>query len=273
MNKIFYLLGLAIVGPAAMALEHGVEFFTPPMPMAGVVWNVPRPIIEEARSETLQHPPANRPPLAQGQTFWQASLSGRPSDSNEIDLFVGKSRIVYFLDKGEDISESKVVVVDDSSGGFKRISLGDMSPAPKEYVELAGYMMDSHITTNAIYQIEASCERVERAFAAAKRVNTRAVERKLFMSTDGKLFCNLNLVSTDAKADPLWLGMWMFALSEKDETIQLISQRTSCDDIYSHTVTDIGGNLDIYVGCDGVEASVKLRERDLFTYLERLKRK
>ena len=148
-----------------------------------------------------------------------------------------------------------------------------MLPAPKEYIELAGYMMDSHLTTNAIYQIEASCEHVNRAFAAAKRVNTRAVERKLFLSTDGKLFCNLNLVSTDAKADPLWLGMWIFALSEKDETIQLISQRMSRDDIYRHTVMGIGGNIDIYVGYDGVEANVKLNKRDLFAYLEKLRSK
>ena len=94
------------------------------------------------------------------------------------------------------------------------------------------------------------------------------MERKLFMSTDGKLFCNLNLLRTDSRKDPVCLGLWVFSLSDKkgEEIVEKALLRMEDKErVYRHTVIDANGDVDIYVGYEDIQTTFKLSKHNLLT--------
>ena len=272
--KLLTMLSLvAVAVPLIRAEERGVTFYEAPAPMKGVVWDVPAPSIEDIAPEDLRHPPANRPPRAQGQTFWQASSSGG-ADSDEMLMFVASQKTVSYLAEGEDISQSRLSIVDESSGGFRKVKVLKTGAAPENFKEISRHLNGLHFTTNAIYQIGINYESATRItngrnpFSKSENYGKTAVERKLFMSTDGKLFCNLNLVRTDSKKAPMCLGLWVFSLPEKkgEEIVERALLRMGEEErVYRHTVIDANGDVDIYVGYEDIQTSFKLSKHNLLT--------
>lgn len=278
--KLLTMLSLvAVAVPLIRAEERGVTFYEAPAPIKGVVWDVPAPSIEDIAPEDLRHPPANRPPRAQGQTFWQASSSGG-ADSDEMLMFVASQKIVSYLAEGEDISQSRLSIVDESSGGFRKAKVLKAGAAPEDFREMARHLKGLNFTTNAIYQIGISYESAARIsdsrnpFSKSEYYRKTAVERKLFMSTDGKLFCNLNLVRTDFKKAPMCLGLWVFSLSDKkgEEIAERSLLRMGENErVYRHTVIDANGDVDIYVGYEDIQTSFTLSKHSLLTTFHSLR--
>ena len=278
--KLLTMLSLvAVAVPLIRAEERGVTFYEAPAPIKGVVWDVPAPSIEDIAPEDLRHPPANRPPRAQGQTFWQASSSGG-ADSDEMLMFVASQKTVSYLAEGEDISQSRLSIVDESSGGFRKAKVLKAGAAPEDFREIARHLKGLNFTTNAIYQIGISYESAARIsdgrnpFSKSEYYGKTAVERKLFMSTDGKLFCNLNLVRTDSKKAPMCLGLWVFSLSDKkgEEIVERSLLRMGENErVYRHTVIDANGDVDIYVGYEDIQTSFKLSKHSLLTTFHSLR--
>ena len=277
--KLLTMLSLvAVAVPLIRAEELGVTFYEAPAPIKGVVWDVPAPSIEDIAPEDLQHPPANRPPRAQEQRFWQVSLSGG-ADSDEMLMFVACKKTVSYLAEGEDISQSRLSIVDESSGGFRKAKVLKAGAAPEDFREIARRLKGLNFTTNAIYQIGISYESAARIdgcnpFSKSEYYGKTAVERKLFMSTDGKLFCNLNLVRTDSKKAPMCLGLWVFSLSDKkgEEIVERSLWRMGENErVYRHTVIDANGDVDIYVGYEDIQTSFKLSKHSLLTAFHSLR--
>lgn len=273
--KLLTILSLvAVAVPLIRTEDRGVTFYEAPAPIKGVVWDVPAPSIEDIAPEDLRHPPANRPPRAQEQRFWQASSSGG-ADSDEMLMFVASKKTVSYLAEGEDISQSRLSIVDESSGGFRKAKVLKAGAAPEDFREIARHLF----TTNAIYQIGISYESTARIsgrnpFSKSEYYGKTAVERKLFMSTDGKLFCNLNLVRTDSKKALMCLGLWVFSLSDKkgEEIVEWSLLRMGENErVYRHTVIDANGDVDIYVGYEDIQTSFKLSKHSLLTTFHSLR--
>lgn len=273
MKKLVTLLMVAVAMPLVRAEGQGVTFYEAPAPIHGVVWDVPAPSIEDVAPEDLRHPPMNRPPRAQGQTFWRASSSDG-ENSDEMYMFVASEKMVSYFKEGEDISQSGLSIVDGSSGGFRKVKVQKAGSAPEDFKEIARHLKALPFTTNAIYQIEISYESPARIshgrklFSKSDFLWKTAVERKLFMSTDGKLFCNLNLVRTDSRKDPMCLGLWVFSLSDKkdEEIVEKALLRMEDEErVYRHTVIDANGDVDIYVGYEDIQTTFKLSRHNLFT--------
>lgn len=273
MKFLVTILMVAVAAPLICAKEQSVTFYEAPSPINGVVWNVPAPSIEDVAPEDLQNPPKNRPPRALGQTFWLASSSD-VADSGEMFMFVAREKTVSYLAEDEDISQSRLSIVDVSSGGFQKVKVQKAGSAPEDFKEIARHLKALHFTTNATYQIGISYESPARIsngrklFSKSDFFRKTAVERKLFMSTDGKLFCNLNLLRTDSRKDPVCLGLWVFSLSDKkgEEIVEKALLRMEDKErVYRHTVIDANGDVDIYVGYEDIQTTFKLSKHNLLT--------